>query len=204
MIAVVFDFDGTMVDTYDTVIDAYNQLAPFFRISRIENRNILREYSFSEFIKEYRIASYKVFPLILTLRFLINQSKKGGSFTVLPDVKEILFKLREKGYSLGIVSTNSFSFIRTVLEREGIYQIFSFVKTSPFLSRKWRILKTLKERFDQVYYVGDEGRDVVAAKKAGVVSVAVTWGFNTEENLLRYNPNFIVRKPADILSIINL
>ena len=204
MIAVVFDFDGTMVDTYDTVIDAYNRLAPFFRISKLENRDVLRDYSFSEFVKEYNIASYKVFPLILALRFLINRRKKKGNFTVLPDVKEILFKLKDKGYSLGIVSTNSFSFIKTVLERERIYQLFSFIKTSPFLSQKWKVLKKLKQYFKKVYYVGDEGRDVVAARKAGVISVAVTWGFNTERNLLRYSPDFIVKEPIEILDILNL
>jgi len=204
LIAVVFDFDGTMVDTYDTVIDAYNRLAPFFRISKLENRDVLRDYSFSEFVKEYNIASYKVFPLILALRFLINRRKKKGNFTVLPDVKEILFKLKDKGYSLGIVSTNSFSFIKTVLERERIYQLFSFIKTSPFLSQKWKVLKKLKQYFKKVYYVGDEGRDVVAARKAGVISVAVTWGFNTERNLLRYSPDFIVKEPIEILDILNL
>jgi len=202
LIVVIFDFDGTLVDTYDVVIESYNKIAPIFGVSRITDRDTLRNYSFSEFVKRYKIAPYKVFPLILTMRFLINREKRKQRFSVLPDVKEMLFKLKNEGFILSIVSTNSFSFIDSVLKGEGMKNLFSFVKTSPFLSRKWKILKTLSKDFEKVYYVGDEGRDVVAARKAGVVSVAVTWGFNSEKHLASFNPDFIVKTPKEILKLV--
>ena len=51
-------------------------------------------------------------------------------------------------------------------------------------------------------YVGDEIRDVDAAKKAGIKVIGVTWGYNTKNALSTAHPDHIVEKPEDLTSII--
>jgi phosphoglycolate phosphatase len=49
-----------------------------------------------------------------------------------------------------------------------------------------------------VMYIGDEVRDIDAAKKAEVAAVSVTWGYNTEEVLTKNNPKIIIKTPSEL------
>lgn len=51
----------------------------------------------------------------------------------------------------------------------------------------------------EVIYVGDEDRDIIAAKKTKIKTIAVTWGFNTNEKLSRENPDYLVDSPIQIV-----
>ena len=50
-------------------------------------------------------------------------------------------------------------------------------------------------------YVGDETRDVEAARKAGVQIIAVGWGLNSRASLLLQNPDFIVDSPEELTQL---
>ena len=52
-----------------------------------------------------------------------------------------------------------------------------------------------------MFYIGDETRDIDAAKQCGISAVAVTWGFNSEAIIAKHNPHYLVRHPKDILTI---
>ena len=64
-----------------------------------------------------------------------------------------------------------------------------------------KLLKKYKTDKSQTFYIGDETRDIDAAKKNGIYAVAVTWGFNSEKILLQHQPDFIARRPEDLLNI---
>ena len=64
-----------------------------------------------------------------------------------------------------------------------------------------KILKAYKIDKSQAFYIGDETRDIDAAKGSDINSVAVTWGFNSATVLARHQPQFIVQKPEDLLTI---
>lgn len=51
----------------------------------------------------------------------------------------------------------------------------------------------------EVLYVGDETRDIDAARKAQVPVVAVSWGFNTYSTLARQNPDYLIEDPEELL-----
>ena len=51
-------------------------------------------------------------------------------------------------------------------------------------------------------YIGDETRDIEAARKVDIKSIAVTWGYNTEKVLVTYKPDCIARKPEDLLMLL--
>jgi phosphoglycolate phosphatase-like HAD superfamily hydrolase len=48
-------------------------------------------------------------------------------------------------------------------------------------------------------YIGDEFRDMAAARKAGVQAVAVTWGYHAESLLRQTEPNVVVNQPSELL-----
>ena len=63
-----------------------------------------------------------------------------------------------------------------------------------------QLLENRKE--ESVFMVGDSLSDVLAAKEASVISIAVTWGHQSLENLLRGNPDYVVSSPHHLIEII--
>jgi len=116
---------------------------------------------------------------------------------------EALKTLKEKGFSLGILTSNFQKNVELFLKKNNL-EIFDFIYSdnSPFLLGKGDKLKKLIEknhwRQDEVVYVGDETRDVEAAKKAGVKIISVSWGFNSKKILQKQQPDFLINKPEEL------
>jgi phosphoglycolate phosphatase len=55
---------------------------------------------------------------------------------------------------------------------------------------------------NQTFMIGDALSDLTAGRKAGVITVAVTWGYQPLERLVEGSPNYIVHKPDELLEII--
>jgi phosphoglycolate phosphatase-like HAD superfamily hydrolase len=55
----------------------------------------------------------------------------------------------------------------------------------------------------ETLYIGDEVRDIKAAKDAGIKVASVTWGYNFENVLTDNNPDYIVPRPEDLLKIVS-
>ena len=54
----------------------------------------------------------------------------------------------------------------------------------------------------QVIYVGDETRDVEAARKTAIRVIAVGWGFNTSQALARHQPDFLIQRPGELVEVV--
>ena len=116
----------------------------------------------------------------------------------------ILKELKKKSYKLGILTSNSEKNVKRFL---GIHDIdfFDFIDSASLFGKQ-RHMRRLRWRYrikkDDFYYFGDETRDVVASRKAGVKCISVIWGYNTKKILKEYNEH-IAEKPKDILKLIN-
>ena len=53
-----------------------------------------------------------------------------------------------------------------------------------------------------VYFVGDEVRDIEAGKKAGIKTIAVSWGYNTKDALAKEQPDYIIDTPLDLKTVV--
>ena len=85
--------------------------------------------------------------------------------------------------------------------------IFDFIVSGITLFSKHRsikkYLKSEKIELEEIVYIGDEIRDINAAKKAKVKVIAVTWGFNSKEVLSEYQPDALVDQPQELIEVIN-
>jgi phosphoglycolate phosphatase len=63
-------------------------------------------------------------------------------------------------------------------------------------------LKVRKLKKSEVIYVGDELRDIVGCRKAGIKVIWVGWGYDVIDMASRENPDYIVDTPAQILDIV--
>ena len=201
----LFDFDGTLVDSFNCVLKKAMLLAEEFHYKKISEEDIesLRELTSKELIKLLDIPVYKIPKLIHHMRkHLRNEMQK---LPPVADIHPVVETLYNAHFSLGILTSNSVENVSKWLESHHMQHFFRFIHSeSNYFSKKYLLKKTLKTyKIDKTktYYICDETRDIEAATKNDIKSVAVTWGYNSEKALLQYQPAFIARHPKDILAI---
>jgi HAD superfamily hydrolase (TIGR01662 family) len=203
---IIFDFDGTLADSFDDVIAVFNELAQEYKLSEIKPEDIpkLKNISSRGILKKFKFPAWRLPFLLKKGRRLFNA--RISSINLFPGIKETLAELKSRGCTLGILSSNSEENIKNFLDRNQA-NLFDFVYTASNLFGKDKALKKIirKHQYNaaDVIYVGDETRDIEAAKKCGVKVIAVSWGFNSREILEKFNPNYLIDKPEELLKILN-
>ena len=204
---IIFDFDGTIADTLDTIVGIANRLATQFGYKQTNPDEVaqLQSLSSQKIIKLTGIPLIKLPFLIRRVRAELNQ--EISNVTAFPGMKATLIELKKRDVKLGIISSNSKANIITFLEINGLNNIFDFIYTGVKLFGKSKVINRLlkQENIEQkmAIYVGDETRDIEAAVSSQVKAIAVGWGFNSPEVLAAQNPDFLVHHPQELIEIIN-
>jgi phosphoglycolate phosphatase-like HAD superfamily hydrolase len=201
----IFDFDGTIVDSLDFVIEMYMSWYPEDQYLKTVDKDKLRNMPITQVIGELRVKPWKVPALIFRGRMEMN--KNINQIDMVDGMKELLVHLSKDSINLYIASSNSSRNINKYLRNKNLRKIFKRVYGSVGIFSKGKALNKIidKNRLkrQETYYVGDEVRDIKAAKKAGLKSIGVTWGYNGESIIARENPDFLVNDPREIIKIIN-
>jgi phosphoglycolate phosphatase len=201
---ILFDFDGTIVDSLKAGVDIINANAEKYGVKRIKDIDAAKGMSFGQFCKTHNISPLKVPFFLMHLKKKINS--KIDSLPVFEGMVEVIYSLH-KEYNLGILSSNSKKNILTFLKAHNLENLFKFIISSPHLFLKSiaikNILKKEKLKIGDVLYIGDEVRDVKACKKVDVPIIAVSWGYNSFHILQNAKPNYLVSEPKKILEIVS-
>ncbi len=204
----LFDFDGTLVNSFNCVIEKAILLSEEFKFRKIKEDEIdgLRELSAKELIKFLNIPMYKIPKLIRHMRQHLHNEIKN--LTPVTNIYQVLEKLYNAKHTLGILTSNSVENVSMWLDLHKMQHFFKFIHMeSHYVSKKYLLRKTIKKyKIDksQVYYIGDETRDIDAANRNAIKSIAVTWGYNSEKSLLQFQPSFVAKNPGDLLTILGI
>ncbi len=202
--SLIFDFDGTVADSFDATVRIANALGPVFgyRPAQPDEVEVLRTWSYSRVASELGVSWHKI-PLIAA-RIRKELSENVAHLETFPGLPTVLGELRARGFGLGILTSNSKSNVERFLAARGLDQ-FDFVSTSSSVWGKQRRLKALlrshKLRADEVAYVGDEVRDIEATRPLDICMVAVGWGYSAVDHLAEHRPQHLITKPAELLDI---
>ncbi|AFY93010.1 haloacid dehalogenase superfamily enzyme, subfamily IA [Chamaesiphon minutus PCC 6605] len=203
---IIFDFDGTLADSLVIMIDITNRLASEFGYKQLSDDFIatLKYLSPWEIVRAIDVALWKIPWIVQRVRQeFYTEAKRVELFS---GIVELVERLKAEHYRLGIVSSNSEANIHAVLRQYGIEHRFDFVTSASTFGKGRAISKVIKqsniERANAVY-VGDEIRDIRAARSVGIKIVAVSWGFNDPTALLQQKPDLLIAEPADLLSAID-
>jgi phosphoglycolate phosphatase len=202
---IVFDFDGTLVDSKSVFISAFNQLAEQHGFNKILPENIehLKALPIKERFGYLNFPFYKL-PF-LTNKFLKLYRQSLPEVLVVDGIGDLLPTLKALGYHLGIISTNSEPTIREFLQRKELNSIDAVYCSSKLFGKDRVIRKFMKAyglKPSEIIYVGDEQRDIAASQKVGVKVIAVTWGYDSVQAIEDAQPNYIVSNPGEILAIL--
>jgi len=204
----IFDFDGTLIDSFHSAVEKLVFLADELNFRKVKQQELgsLRDLSSKELIRYLQIPIYKIPQVIFRARKEMQAEMPSlNSFFML---HETLQQLSTTGYSLGILTSNSVGNVSSWLRHHKMQHLFQFIHSEANYFGKTRLLKKIINQYkldkSRVFYIGDETRDIEAAKQSGLHSIAVTWGFNSEKILSQHEPDFIARKPEDLLTILSL
>lgn len=198
--AVIFDFDGTLVDAEPVLIQIVNDLAPELGYAPITPEQIpeLRKMGAKSFVlKRLGISLWRIRSLERRARE--EYAKRIKDVVVFPGMKEVVEKLKRAGYRTGVISSNATSSIEQVLKQADIE--VDFIASGSLFGKAKSIQNTLQEQeldSKEVIYIGDELRDVEASQKSKVDVIAVTWGLN-EQKALEEAGAVTVNTPAELL-----
>ena len=200
---IIFDFDGTLADTLGALLRISNRLAPEFGYPQIGDEQFasLKYLSSWEIIKLSKVALWKL-PFLIK-RVKEEFPKEVRNVRLFPGVIELLNTLKMQGYRLGIVSSNAEQNIRSLLGQNQIEHLFDFVTTASTFGKGKAIGKLLKQykcsKSDAIY-IGDEIRDIQAARSIEIRVVAVGWGFNAPTALIDRQPDLLITKPLALIN----
>lgn len=201
---IIFDFDGTIANTFDRLRVIYNQIAPFFRCKQVSKEEQIRLKSCMPFevMKECRVTFFKIPWMLLVARRKLY--KEMEEVEPINEIVHALKELKHQGYTLGIMTSNSKKNVSMFLSRNGLKGIFCFISAHRSVFGKDKVIaRLLKKRNiqkEKAVYIGDEVRDIEAAKRLDLKVVAVSWGFSSRENLEKLSPDAIVDHPDHLLS----
>lgn len=205
MKTVIFDFDGTIADSLGLVIEIYRDLTHDTREFSEEEYEAFRKLSARQVARAVGVSWWRIPLLLRRGRKIMRQ--RLNEVEVFEDLPETIQALHAERYKLRIVSSNSASNVRKFLKAHDLDSYFLSVQGDVGLFSKAKVLKQIVKRGNldknDTYYVGDEARDIVAAKKAGIKMVAVAWGYNHKSLLEKLLPYAIADTPQSLVQILS-
>ncbi len=113
---------------------------------------------------------------------------------------ELIHRCKESGYFLAIVSSDFSVTLLPEVKEYGLENIFNEIVTDADdkLEDIQRIINENDLSVQDTFFVGDSNHEMDVAKKVGIKSIAVTWGFTSEQKLSSKSPDFIVNNAEEL------
>jgi phosphoglycolate phosphatase-like HAD superfamily hydrolase len=195
MRAIIFDFDGTIGDSFKVAVEIAHKITHRNLLVKPEEVERLRKLHMLDVARELRLPKWQ-WPFLL-IRGRSQMSKRLPEVQPFPGIAEVLYSLHNDGYQLFIMSSNSEQNIQQFLTQHGMSTFFTRIYSGIGLLGKARALRRILKQnqlsADDVIYIGDETRDIDASKQVKMPCVAVAWGYNAPELLAEHAPMVVVR-----------
>jgi pyrophosphatase PpaX len=206
--AVIFDLDGTLIDTNDLIIDTFyhviNELlgrSPTIEeLNHVYGRTLDEQMRFfSEERSQELVDAYKSY-------YRAHMDERTHLFE---GVKDLLVKLTEMGIKIATVTNKGSRGVRHAFDKFDIGDYFDATISADDVSNGkpdpegiFAVLDGLGIEAYEALFVGDSLNDIAAAKKAGVLSVLVGWTLFHEEHYSEFGADFIIDKPMDLIKLL--
>jgi phosphoglycolate phosphatase len=200
----IFDFDGTLADSFPFFLSVFNTIADRHGFRRIDTARVgeLRHYSVRQMMEHVGMPAWKLPAAART--FMAMMKENAGAVALFDGIAEALRHLHAQGVLLTVVSSNAEHNVRTVLGPELSAMVAQFECGMSVFGKARRIRAVLKRcavaPHDAVY-IGDQNTDAEASRKAGVAFGAVHWGYATIEALRLEGADVEFTTPRDLTRI---
>jgi phosphoglycolate phosphatase len=200
----IFDFDGTLADSFPFFLEVFDTLADRHRFRRLDRSKVdeLRGCELPQLMRLIGMPRWKLLAVAMEFRALMEQNiARIGLFD---GVRELLRAEAGRGTRLAIVTSNSLTNVRAVLGPDA--RLFTHFECGAALLGKRRRLRHVVQASgvsrERVLCVGDETRDLLAAHAEGLDFAAVGWGYAKPEALLARAPQLMFGSVAEMAALL--
>jgi phosphoglycolate phosphatase len=201
----VFDFDGTLADSFPWFLDVVNQVADRFRFRRIEDAEVetLRGWHARQIIEHLGMPAWKL-PLVAR-DMRRRMAADIGRISLFPGAEEMLRRLAERGVALAIVTSNSAENVRRVLGPRNAALIRHYGCGASIFGKRPKLRRVLRESGvapAEAICIGDELRDLHAARAERLAFGAVGGGYTALPALAAHAPEALFTRAEEISELL--
>ncbi len=213
MKTIIFDVDGTLIDSLPDILDNSNKTLRKYGKPEIDLKtikgyvndgadNLIRSIYGKDLTDEEvneRLKTYIDF----------YKNSKNDMTRLYDGMDKVLKEFKNRGYKLAILSNKTHVALIPIYNK--FFKQYGFdayqgveegMKLKPDTEGIEKIIKALNADKKDVYMIGDGEPDVLTAKNAGVNGIAVLWGYREKTDLKKVGAKTFCSKPIDLLDII--
>lgn len=209
---ILFDFDGTIANTGRGIVNAAGYALEKFGITVKDKTELYK------FVGPPLVAAFEDFygfteeKAVKAVEYYREYYKTKGVFEtdIYPGIKPLLKTLKTEGYTVAVATSKPEFFVHQISDSEDISKYFDVVSGATFdASRgtkeeviRYALELLNKENADGVVMVGDRFYDAEGAKKCGIPTIGVLYGFGSEEELKKAGVFATAKTPEEVHKII--
>jgi phosphoglycolate phosphatase len=204
MKTVIFDLDGTIADSFSTIVAIFHQLTHRKQPVTVKEMAQLRRLSLLDIAEAEHIPKWRIPFLVIVGRRRMAQ--RLFQVQVFAGMTDVIKELHADGHQLFIMSSNSTMNVNKFLRNHELTGYFKKTYGGVGLFSKARAFRRIMRQNNfapgDCLYVGDEVRDIEGSREADVACISVSWGFNDPELLREQQPFALVDTPKKLLDTI--
>jgi len=210
---VIFDFDGTLVDSAPGIHATANAMAKYYKAPPVSMRQVTREVgtgldNFVDGIFPEQVKKHGMKAVIKKYREIYDRKYMQG-LIIFPGVRETLAFLHKKGIKLAVVSNKLKRYVVEINKKVGIHKYFDTVLGSADVKRKKPdpypinlLVKKYGVKKEETMLVGDSKYDMEAGDRAGVHKFFLTYGYAIKKEVAKFKPDSTSDEFADIKGLV--
>jgi len=214
---ILFDLDGTLVETAPEICDAVNDTLQHFGfagVSQIQVNDwighgtlelLIQALAFLQGKSDAEIRNSERLTSIAAIFKTHYRARCGTRSHCYPHVVETLHRLKAQGVLLGVVTNKEGAYTQTVLDAHRLTPLFDCVVSGDTLPTKkprpegvLSCLESFQVKADRTLFVGDSSIDVATARNAGVDVWVVPYGYNMGQSIADSLPDRIIASFLEI------
>ena len=206
----IFDFDGTIIDTNLIIAKGLNLFSKAYRGCRLSPHEL--EQLTGRPLLDQMAALNSERADEMAARFREWYAQRHDALTrSFQGMDELFDDLRQCSFNMAIVTNNSREGVQMGLKHLGMHHLFQTVITCDDVKEKkpspegvHLALKRMNVRPEEALFIGDSAGDLIASRRAGVANVLVGWTSVRRETLMAHQPDFVIEHPLELLQVVSL
>ncbi len=209
---VVFDLDGTILNTLDDLADSLNVVLKQkgYPIRTKEEVCAFVGNGVLKLIERAVPQNTKDEEVLDTFKMFKEYYRNHSAIKTQPykQIKEVIAELRKRGYQTAVVSNKIDEAVKQ-LSQDYFPDLFDYsLGEKPSIPKKPApdmvniVLKELNLSKQEIIYVGDSDVDIETANNIGCKCISVTWGFRKREFLVKHQAHILIDEPQELLAIL--
>lgn len=204
----LFDLDGTLINTNELIVASFLDTLNRYYPDRYKREDVIAFNGPPLYETFHSIDPERVEEMVKHYR-KHNLEHHDLLVTEFDEVYDTLKTLKESGYKLAIVSTKISDVVKKGLQLTKLDEFFEVIialdhveKAKPDPEPVQKALALLGSSPEESIMIGDNYHDILSGQNAGTKTAGVAWSAKGREHLEQYNPDYILEKMSDLITIL--